>query len=277
MRTLKLVGKTAIISLLALIAFVGIIVCWSFAIRTIAGFIGISEDWVDVPLFALVIFLVIVAPKSWFKFNFPIIFKSTAIIDAPIETVWDHLAPRARNDYYLPIMRRIEADPHDPNQFTMHIDDYVSSSISGKAQSVMIEVKRADRHSYIDYIYHHTNDTINDIKCVTRSERCLEQTPSGVRVTMIEHTFGISLFMWIMFMIGNPCKDALKKLRSVCEGTPDTSWAGMMAKKINVEKNGGPKASLTGDILVMSATAVAVWTAVTLMVIWYVLRLSASG
>lgn len=276
-RTFNLIWKTALISLIALFAFLALSLAWNLMLKGIFYVFGLPEDWLQFPIIWIVILAILFIPKRFFKLNFPIVFKRSAVIDAPVEHIWDALELRPRDSYYLHAVNRIEADSEDPRRLTMHMDQDLSQAANEKSIAVDVEVRDSNVHSYLDYTYHHDEQTMDDVRMATRSERYLEQFPDGVRVTIIEHAKGLSLFMALMFLLRNPCKDALKRLKSVCEGTPDTSWAGEMMGKLKVEANGDPKASMDGDIAVIGATAIATWGAVAAAMIWYAVHLSASA
>jgi len=93
--------------------------------------------------------------------------------------------------------------------------------------------------------------------------------PDTTRVTLTSTVSHISpLFLLTLFLV-NPAKDSLKRLKSICEGTPDTSWAGRMVAKLE----DGSEDGISGDSALVLTTVVIVMSALAIGTVLLVMTL----
>lgn len=83
---------------------------------------------------------------------------------------------------------------------------------------------------------------------LVRSEYFLERVEGKTRETLIETLDKLRLSTVLSLFVLNPCRDAMKRVKALCEGTPDESWMTWMQAQVDDHESsgagGGPIANI---------------------------------
>jgi len=231
-RTLKLIGCTAGISVLAIVALIVLVIFSNLLIAAISfplsRILGIEYRivheviwWIS---FAVVMFNSYL-PKRWMTLPGVRIFSTQITIDAPLETVWEACLPRARDDYFQPGCKKVtdEGDGvfHFHHDITARKKPYPTPSWIKKLTEVQpmrsfkLSLENADKVSARsgEFVY----------SC--------EEVDSQTVVRVVEQLTDVDIRFWLpakLFSMFGP--HSLKPLKDFCEGKPDRSWVSRLAK-----------------------------------------------
>jgi len=267
MSNLKIALCAALAVIVVVGLFVGIDLAFALVMTTAGYFLGLP--WMGEISVLWLILAFWVLPKDWMAINRIYRCTGSAIINAPIETVWDEVRLRPRGASYRPVVRQISADLTQPDLFHYHIDPRLTGADTNHPERISVQVTDMEPHGYLRIEYPQTNNLPSWSRDLICSEVTLAQRENGVEVTFIETLRRLTVPAIFSLMFLNPCRDTAARLKAWVEGTEDPSWMGQFMT--NIGPDGTPPEAMRTGIMVASVTAIAVLTAITLGVVSLVL------
>jgi len=257
MSVTKLIFNVSIVCVLGTALFLLLSLVWNLLVVQVATAIGIGPENLSSLLLALG-FLIIFMPKHYFRIRRPTTMSATQIIFAPIEEVWDQVMPRARTDHFLPSTPVIKPVEGDDTLFEYIIPAAHNGPMKGQIKLRNRVVEKSAPHYLALFL-----ENGADVKSVgidaESSEYLLEVVDSDTtRVTFKSTVSHISPLFLITLLFVHPIRDTLRRLKSVCEGTPDISWVG----KISTALETGQQSEINRNARVIMITVTVVLTAI---------------
>ena len=221
MRTLKLIGKSALATIAVIAVLVVLILLWNVLSRSLLGQFGIenfSSGWIPTLLLIAVFFI----PKRPLRIKRPLTIAAETVIDAPIQEVWDEIMPRPRRDYYLPTIAEIRSVPGEPDRFDFVMSNALAQDDKERVLHTQIVASEEPHYlaTFVDGIA-----AVEGVGIDSQSEEAvLVAHGEMTRIQLTNTVSHISLMFLVTLGLIHPLKDALRTLKSRCEGTGDQSW-----------------------------------------------------
>ena len=268
----KIVLYVTLICVIGIALFVLVSAIWNLFLLKIATAFGLRPEYLA-NLSYLLGFAILFMPKRFLRINRPLTLTATQVIFAPIQEVWDQVMPRARTDHYLPTTPVIEAIEGEVDMFNYVIPAVQNGPMKGQTKLRNRVVTKAEPNYLAMFL-----ENGSEIKGLgidgEASEYKLDMiNEETTRVTHHSTVSHISPMFLITLLFVSPVKDSLRRLKSVCEGTPDTSWAGRITKQLE----DGQKTDLEQDATAIMITVAVVMTIVLFGIVGFVLTLAPSA
>lgn len=255
-RTLKLIGKTTLICIVGLIAFVVLSLAWNFAILQVERLFGMEPGRLGNVLWLL--FLVAPFVLQVVKLpRFPMTAAGSVDIAAPIEEVWDQVRPRPRTDYFLRTTPEIRAIAGQGNEFDYVLADNLNGNADA-APALRVSVVEEMKPYYLATFTSNCSDLPMVNVDAEANEYRFEDLGGATRVIFRSTLSNMSVMAALTRLLVNPSQDSLKVLKARCEGSPDTSWLARFSPLSDETKTG----TMQSDIVVIAVTAVVVITVI---------------
>lgn len=272
MLTVNLVARTIFTILGLLVVSLAFLWLAHMVLSILAGVIGISWDFANTMLclIALKFFL----PSKWQVIPIRFSLRGRALISASPSEVWARIYPRPDGSYYLSTVDRIEV-PHDrPNGVDLYFDDRLKA-VASEAPMVLkatISEPVIGHHVHLKYL---NNDEFPLFSTqVDSSDYRIEQKGEMTELQISENLSGLSFTGLISFLFLNPSKDAVQRVKAMCEGQQDTSVMGALWAQTEGE---GTDQAFDQVAKVVKVTAMGFVSMLGLAVFWGVLQLIQPG
>lgn len=201
-------------------AFLLLLAIWKVFLAGVAWIFGIPTDFVFY-LDWLLIGLLFWIPKRWLIIKRPITLSAQTDINASITTVWNAIDLRERQDYlkrFYSKIRRVEGQPDS-------LDLVPETAVAERMERVSewrVQVVERNAPEKISYYHSNSEDQGNLGVGGSVETYVLQALPDGGRrVFVTEVLEQISICLLVTLAVVSPCKDTLKSLKHVCEGTRD--------------------------------------------------------
>ena len=264
---IRLIFKTILWCIAIIVAFTAVLLVLGSLLSAVAVMLGMEPDGLSFVTYA-VLFVLLFLPKKYLSLNIPYTLSANTVIDAPIATVWDAIAPRPRDDTFRLTYSAIRAVPGRPDQFEFIFATPLDQEPGVTKSLIMTQLEAVPPHQLT--LRHDNTEDQGGLGVGGSTEYWeLTETDDGTEVTFREEVDRTSLWLLVTLAIVNPARDMLRSLKHQCEGTEDTSW---MANQMRLAQDpDGPKTS-TG-LMVAGLTACVFLTVVAFGLVFGLARL----
>lgn len=162
--------------------------------------------------------------------------RGEALVDAPIADVWDTVLPQPGLEYYSSTVTKVTAVEAQPERLDLHTN---GQGFAGPLPPLKAVLEKVEPHSYLRMSYLNMDAYPLWAGVLVSSEYFLEWVEGKTRVTLIETLDKLRISTVLSLFALNPCRDAMKRVKALCEGTPDESWLTWMHAQVDAHENGG--------------------------------------
>ncbi len=210
------VPSLILLSIVICLAAIVLLALWSLAFGY-ALVLLLGPDWAETLSFlGIVAFMLL--PWNRFHTRSPYAICGRIIIGASPHAVWNAIELRARDDYYAPILNRVEDLGEGRFAFSSDIDGIPNPRVEMQVTDV----------SPAEYLRYRPVDATQLPlwgKDLRSSEFTLIRLPGGeTEVQQVERLCCLRLSSFLSLLFLNPVQDGLKALKAHCEGSEDMAW-----------------------------------------------------
>ena len=210
---------------LVMLVIVGSIVLYILAnVLSVLPGLGWVEGWM---IFVAALIFGPHIPERFTTLPFAREIRGSVVIDAPLAEVWHRVMPRAGAEHYLNTIKQV--------------DDLGPGTVGLTFQDPDANVPRAPLRTRIDILdpmthfrltYENSADYPSWTADLVSSEYLFEDLDGRTRLTLVESLDKLRLSALAALIALNPCKDALRRAKALCEGKKDKSWIGRLANQL---------------------------------------------
>lgn len=174
--------------------------------------------------------------------------RGEALVDAPLASVWDTVLPQPGREYHSGSVTKVTAVQGQPDRLDLHTN---GEGFSGPLPPLEVVLEEVEPYSYFRMTYLNMDAYPLWAGDLVKSEYFLERADGKTRVTLIETLDKIRVSTVLSLFALNPCRDAMQRVKALCEGTPDESWMTWMQDNLDTEEASGLGTGPVGSIGIM--------------------------
>jgi hypothetical protein len=224
-------------------------------------------------ILCLAILAIALMPPRWRALPLSWRCSGSALIEAPLDEIWDRVLPAPGAPFYAATVTRVERVAGKPDEMLLHIDGRLLAGIDGAPTAMHVALREVEpgRHLALEYL--NAAEFPLFAADVARTRIAITAEGTAYRVTFTEHLVRFRPSALFLLFHLNPARDAARRLKAECEGTPDTSWMGRAMRSMAAD--GEPADDVVREIHAAGFAAVAFLVALLLGAMWLILRLLA--
>ena len=223
--------------------------------------------WAKLISLFVTILIIVKFHDVFLRYPFQKTFTARRIINAPIETVWEKVRPRARNKPYNILQSSIRKIGEDIYRY------YQASSSDTKKDFFDIKLVHEVPYQVLKMEYADENsphDMVKTSRGITYSFKSINKNQTEISISEVHDK--PSLFTFYIYEFVGANRDDFRQLANACEGQANISWA---SAQIAMEEIAGHPDATLADVLrpisdgaLMAMTALV--TAVTMVTVWVI-------
>lgn len=174
--------------------------------------------------------------------------RGEVLIDAPLATVWETVLPQPGLEYHSHTVTKVTAVEGEPKRVDLHTD---GAGLDGPLPPLEAVLEEVEPYSYFRMSYLNIDAYPLWAGDLVKSEYFLERAEGKTRVTLIETVDKLRISTVLSLFALNPCRDAMQRVKALCEGTRDESWMTWMQENLDNQEGSGVSNGPVGSIGIM--------------------------